>query len=436
MPKPQVPPKFSISNASDRAELISLLKVRRQPSINSFIFEQNDKYRHWDELRHFAPSLEGLTIEQLWKLIKFDRMSQYRTIKFGNIELRYNITDKILKTLHGLDRRGGGGIQVQAGFFPSKEQYEKNLINSLMEEAIATSQLEGAATTRRVAKEMLRRGIEPRDESEQMIVNAYRTIRFVREIKDLPLTPELILNLHTRIVEGTLDEKYVGKFRDNDEVVVTDPSGEVLHQPPEHTEVKGLIDELCTFANKEDGEFLHPIIKAIILHFMIGYIHPFENGNGRAARTLFYWYALKKGYWLFEFMPISRVIKKAHGQYSRAYLFAETDDLDITYFIYFNLKQMDFALKDFFEYVARETQEIEKAKEIVNGEGLNFRQIEMVMNFAKHPMKAFTVKEIMNTYKVTYETARSDLISLENLGHCNKERMGRKYYYLYRKKGT
>src|SRR5208283_4159978 len=254
----------------------------------------------------------------------------------------------------------------------------------------------------------------------QMILNAYKTISFVREVKGLPLTPQLLLQLHSKITEGTLDEKHVGKFRDNDEVVVSDASGEVLHQPPSYAKIEGLMDDLCDFANKDEGEFLHPIIKAIILHFMIAYIHPFENGNGRTARALFYWYVIKKGYWLFEFMPISRVIKKAHGQYSRAYLFAETDDLDVTYFLYFNLKQVDIAFKDFFDYLTRQIDEIQKTKEAVKYEGLNFRQIAIIMDFAKHPAKLFSIKEIMNTYKVTYETARSDLIALEGLGHCKK----------------
>ncbi len=426
MPKPQTPPKFS---TTDDKELAALLKLRERPNVISFIQEQNEKYHHWDELRRFAPAIDGLTPEQLWKLLKFDRMNRAKVIRFGDIEIRYNMTNTILESLHSLDRRGGGGLQAQAEFFPSKEQYEKNLINSLMEEAIATSQLEGAATTRRVAKEMLRRGTKPRDESEQMILNAYKTISFVREVKGLPLTPQLLLQLHSKITEGTLDEKHVGKFRDNDEVVVSDASGEVLHQPPSYAKIERLVDDLCDFANTDEGEFLHPIIKAIILHFMIAYIHPFENGNGRAARALFYWYVIKKGYWLFEFMPISRVIKKAHGQYSRAYLFAETDDLDVTYFLYFNLKQINIAFKDFFDYLTRQIDEIQKTKEAVKYEGLNFRQIAIIMDFAKHPTKLFSIKEIMNTYKVTYETARSDLIALEGLGHCKKEQTGKEFYY-------
>ena len=66
----------------------------------------------------------------------------------------------------------------------------------------------------------------------------------------------------------------------------------IYHQPPGHKELPKLMEKICDFANSEDDEFVHPIIKGIMLHFLIGYIHPFEDGIGRTARALFYWYVL------------------------------------------------------------------------------------------------------------------------------------------------
>ena len=78
----------------------------------------------------------------------------------------------------------------------NKEQY---LISSLMEEAIYSSQMEGAATTRKVAKEMLRKRMAPKDKSQQMIHNNYQTIRFIVEHKDEPLSEELLLRVHLSV---------------------------------------------------------------------------------------------------------------------------------------------------------------------------------------------------------------------------------------------
>jgi len=82
----------------------------------------------------------------------------------------------------------------------------------------------------------------------------------------------------------------------------------VYHTPPDYNKIPDLMEEFCKFASTDEDDFIHPLIKGIILHFLIGYIHPFTDGNGRCARSIFYWYMLSRGYWLFEYMPISRIL--------------------------------------------------------------------------------------------------------------------------------
>lgn len=58
---------------------------------------------------------------------------------------------------------------------------------------------------------------------------------------------------------------------------------------------------MCAFPNGHlPDTFIHPAIRAIILHFWLGYDHPFVDGNGRTARALFYWAMLRQNYSLFE----------------------------------------------------------------------------------------------------------------------------------------
>src|SRR6201999_3882984 len=97
--------------------------------------------------------------------------------------------------------------------------------------------------------------------------------------------------------------------------------------PPDFNLLEELIERFCDFANStNDTDFVHPIIREIILHFLIGYIHPFADGNGRTARALFYWYLLTKGYWLIEYMSVSRIILASKAQYARAYQHTEKDE--------------------------------------------------------------------------------------------------------------
>ena len=106
------------------------------------------------------------------------------------------------------------------------------LVTSLIEEAITSSQLESAVTTRKVAAAMIRTGRKPWGVS--------------------------------------------GEY------------GDVVHTPPIATELTKRMAQMCDFANSQTLEFfVHPVVRGIILHFLLAFDHPFIDGNGRTARALF-----------------------------------------------------------------------------------------------------------------------------------------------------
>ncbi|MBK7956922.1 MAG: Fic family protein [Bacteroidetes bacterium] len=222
-----------------------------------------------------------------------------------------------------------GGLQQSPLSHADRIDFFKS---SLLEEAVASSQVEGAATTTEVAKDMLKTGRNPRNESEQMIFNNLRAIQYITEFQDSNIDFKSIIELHRIMTANTEAEKYSGDYRKG-EVFVTDHiDGEIAHIPPDWIEVEKLMADLCDFANN-DSKFIHPIIKASMIHFMIGFIHPFKDGNGRTARALFYWYLLKKGYSLIKNISISKVILESRTQYDKAFLKTEHDDNDLNYFI-------------------------------------------------------------------------------------------------------
>jgi Fic family protein len=106
--------------------------------------------------------------------------------------------------------------------------------------------------------------------------------------------------------------------------------GKPIHKPPPAEQLPERMQLLCDFANESDnGErFVHPVIRAILLHFWLAYDHPFEDGNGRTARILFFWLMRIRGYWLAEYLPISRFIRKAPANSARAFMETETDEGD------------------------------------------------------------------------------------------------------------
>ena len=401
------------------------------------VAEYNRRYLFWDELKYRVPNADQR--KMTWSVMKFYR-SMKQTIPYSPLTLTYSIIPEIVKSLHTIDSYLTGNIRIHNKTIRLEQSY---IINSFMEEAIASSILEGAATTRKAAKEMLRKGRKPKNSSEQMVINNYEAMNYILLHKDDPLTPDHILEIHRLVTKGTIDGDFVGQFRTNNDIVVANPAtGVVFHTPPGFQEIEHAIAELCNFINqgeqdsgKGNADYIHPVIKGIILHFLIGYIHPFNDGNGRTARSLFYWYVLSRGYWLFEYMPISRIILRSKKKYSLAYLYTEYDEMDLTYFILYNLSCVDEARKDLLKYLEEKQTEQNTTKAIIKKiRDINQREGEILRHMMEHSDEYLTIREIMQTYDTVYETARTDLLHLAELGYLIKEKRGREFIFIFNEK--
>jgi Fic family protein len=292
-----------------------------------------------------------------------------------------------------------------------------------MEEAIFSSQMEGAATTRQVAKEMLRKKMTPKDKSQQMIANNYQTIQFVVQNQDTPLTVELLQRIHRLMTEKTLDNpEDAGRFRSNDDVVVENGiTHEIVHRPPSYTEIPSFVKDLCRFFNDEKPKvFIHPIIRGIIIHFMVAYMHPFVDGNGRTARALFYWYMLKQKYWLTEYLSISRVIANSKKSYEKSFLYTEADGNDMGYFVTYNLRVLNTSFKQLQRYLKRKQDEKKAANTFLQLGDINDRQAQIIKMFVDNPKEVITVKDIQCKYLISATTAKNDIMGLVNRDLINE----------------
>ncbi len=393
-----------------------------------------DSYRHWDELKHHAPP-SGLSREEWWMGLKYERSLKMKTVALKDKEgenFRFNVPDKIAALLHKIDLGAGGRIGMPEPF-TNPETRDQYLIRSLMDEAITSSQLEGAVTTREVAKDMLRSGRKPKDKSEKMILNNYRTMRRIREIKGWSLTPELVLEIHQMVTYGTLDNPdAAGRLRKADELItVEDEEGEIIHLPPHADRLEANMKEMCDFANSETTEpFIHPAIRAIILHFWLAYDHPFVDGNGRTARALFYWAMLHSDYWLFEFISISDVLKRAPAKYYRAFLHTETDGNDLTYFLLHQSDVIRKAIDSLHDYISRKTRETRESQDILRDmRHLNHRQQALIGHSLRHPGTVYTIEGHQRSHDSAYNTARTDLLKLADEGLFLKGKNGKKMVF-------
>lgn len=385
-------------------------------SLISLINKINDKYEYWDTVK-YKPLPNGCSSSrELWLRTKASRVltTVYPWQKYG---LLFGLTNKMQRLCHEFDLNFGGTWEGRS-MIPS-ESRERYLVSSLMEEAIYSSMMEGAATTRKVAKEMLRRKITPKDKSQQMIHNNYQTIQFIVENKYNMLTPELVMHIHRLMTEKTLvNPDDAGRLRTNDNVVVENGiTHEVVHVPPPYQVLPIFINDLCDYFNETDAKvFIHPIIRGIIVHYMVAYMHPFVDGNGRTARALFYWYMLKEKYWLTEYMSISRVIANSKKSYEKAFQYVAADDNDLGYFITYNLRVLDQAFKQLQDYIKRKQEERVAANIFLQIGDINERQAQILKMFIDNPKEVITVRSLQDKFMISPTTAKTDIIGLLQKG--------------------
>jgi len=401
---------------------------------------QQGRYLHWDEVRHRPPPA-GLTHELWWAGVKMARRGMLKNLPLldkHHHPIQFAMPDPVLKALHEIDRHAAGEIAMERQVV-SGEDRDRYLVSSLIEEAITSSQLEGASTTREAARDMLRSGRRPRDRSERMVLNNYHVMQLIRRLKREPFTPERILELHSIVTDDTLDvPDAAGRFRRLDEKIsVMDPTHTVvLHEPPPADTLPQRLEQLCAFANGQNppDTFVHPVVRAVLVHFMLGYDHPFVDGNGRTARALFYWNVARSGYWLMEYLSISRLLLKAPTQYARAYLHTETDENDATYFILHHLEVVQQAIHALHEYLDRKIRDQQSAENLLRGapalaDQLNHRQIALLSHAMRHAGHGYTVKSHERSHRVTTQTSRTDLLKLAELGLLEQRKRGRAFVF-------
>jgi len=123
------------------------LKIGLDEDLIKKAYATNKNYLHWDDLKFRTDNDDSR--KKLWILMKLLRKNNLRTIKIGNYEMKYTSTSNFEKSLHEIDKETASTLELQ---LPSVKDMKKYVVNSLMEEAIAFSQLEGAVVTRTDAK--------------------------------------------------------------------------------------------------------------------------------------------------------------------------------------------------------------------------------------------------------------------------------------------
>ena len=149
----------------NKEDLLKAIISPPNKQIEEIVERINNSFDYWDTVK-YKKCPAGYTPTRLWTFVKASRLKN-RVKVWGKYGVNLSLTNVMQRMCHEFDMFWGGRWGADSTIDSNnKEQY---LVSSLMEEAIYSSQMEGAATTRKVAKEMLKKKMTPRDKSQQMI---------------------------------------------------------------------------------------------------------------------------------------------------------------------------------------------------------------------------------------------------------------------------
>lgn len=399
--------------------------------------DSKDGYLHWTKFRHKQPFPSELTHEEGWGLVRTQRLSSAKPLPFRakcGTRMVLCMTDP----LHAAVRRITAHRELLLAGLPEQpnaqlaEDMKSFGLKALIDEAYYSAVIEGAVTTRREARKMIREKRTPLNKSEWMVLNNFRAGQQMTLWAREPMTPKRLCEIQEILTANTLErEEDAGQFRADIVEVQDQASGEVVHVPPPAEELPQRMQQLCDFANHEDSEDPIPTFaRACLLHYQLAYDHPFGDGNGRTARWLFLWRLLRcPEYWWVGMLSVSRMTSYNKQTYYDAFRFVESDNFDTTYLVRHQTQAFEQEMERFTRFLTHRRDLASHARaQLRLGNDLNVRQLALFDQIRKKPQSTFTQQGHAQFHGVSQPTARKDLENLAELDLLTREK-GRPIVY-------
>ncbi len=337
------------------------------------------------------------------------------------------LTPTLQEYLHQVDSRGKDSL-----YSVVKAEIQAELTEqALVEEAMFSSVIEGAFSTIARARELIVEGKAPRDTSDQMVANNGRVMRYVLEQREASCSLALMHAIQRMVTEKTLEhEADAGRFREGPVYVVNQRRQTIYEAPPADT-VQPSMEALILWINGGAQQpFVHPILRAAVIHTYLVYVHPYVDGNGRTARAMFYWYLLKHRYEFFRYFSISSIIQETRERYYKVLKDMEDHDADATYVLLYMAESVVRAIEVILQRITeRYRRDILFANIRERHIILNERQTRFLKYLTLSKEQRGAIAKYQKDFKVVYETARRDLAQLEALGILAKGKHGRQFIY-------
>jgi Fic family protein len=393
-------------------------KLTEAQKRNLIDVSENPVYLYWDKIKYKLPKDLPISLESAWAFIRRHRQQSYRNLPIQNENgesCQYLLLQRWEKTILFFDK-----------IFLNRPREQNVQSESWMIEAISSAMIEGAHTTRDRAMQLLYLHKTPSDYGERMILNNYKMAQILEVLPlDFCISLETLFDWQIQLTSQNLAREDQGRLRtDADHIVIAPKSPDIVtFISPSEAFLKAQLISFIDFTNQDHLD-LHPLIQAICIHYWFGYLHPFVDGNGRTARSLFYWFLMKSGYPNITSLPVSPLILQSVQQYSKAFVYTEQDHQDLTYFIDFNMRLIEEALVQF-----KASQFGEHTGEKTDDERLNLRQNTIVHILKTKQLPDVNVSYVQQKFGVSKVTAINDLKRLVSLDLAESRRVGKNVLY-------
>jgi fido (protein-threonine AMPylation protein) len=148
----------------------------------------------------------------------------------------------------------------------------------------ASTRIEGSTLSDEEVDDAIKKGLAGSSEEQEVIAAHNLHIHIVAtasEDRNILITEDLIKEFHAIITGGIDDAEYCpGLYRTKDLLVGNN------HRPTKFEDVPRKMREFVKFINSGEALELGALIRAVIAHFYLVSIHPFQNGNGRTSRAI------------------------------------------------------------------------------------------------------------------------------------------------------
>lgn len=311
---------------------------------------------------------------------------------------------------------------------PQSGDYRYGL-KAMEDEIASTLTIENIDFSRDSVRKILK-GYAPSDESENRIYGMKKGLEFISDTGN-KITEENIFTLYQMTIGDFLDEDdklAPGQHYRHDVVYIMGQS--VEHTGLPHQKLSEYMGKLTTFINEESE--INDLLKAAVIHFYIGYLHPYFDGNGRMARLIHLWHLVQQGYSSTLFVPFSSYVEKSRKHYYNAYTLVEENEkisgvLDITPFLIYFIENV----YNHLEAEAPQIKTMDQFAELLEDGKVTEKERDL-WNFvvAAYGTAEFSTKRLEKDFgNAAYATIRGFALKLERLGLLSCKKYGSRVKY-------